>query len=436
MDVTHILSLLNAQSAPFTMQEWGTFIDAAMPAQIQRAPQNQKDQWRKRQFDMVRLILNSIPAESLAACTPPPIPNGSYVAITSGDRMTYAIKNGAQYERVRLDASQKPHLKGSTCTPGPSDIIQPVELWDAEHSETESDDDDEESDAEPSQQSWRKTPSIVGPFTLAFPRNIGWHSALMPRPDAANPGKLGDLTISEITKIFTAPRCAGAAPNCIHGWSSRVPFQIDFALIFSSFGTPLSDASEDRQWRKMIHRATNVRGRHPDGDQRCRMCLTAKESMLHLFECMYAKPFWRKCLHFCVRILNAPAPTMTNPAIIFGLWSRGVLGPTAARAFLRHAFDHLYRHITYVDFKKYKFVWQRAYRDAVLDFSNATLRYARKLQLLHVRRRFTELTCLAPREQYEQFESFVKIEYPCGNARLSKSFEEEIERATNAVPTN
>ena len=145
MDVTHNPSLLDPQSTPFTPHEWGRFIDEAMPDEINNAPSNERDKWRKRQFDMINLILNTIPHGALNRCVPPPIPDGSYVAISRDRSTIYAIKHGAQYERVWLDASRKPHLDGSSYTPTPQDLIQPVEVWEDAPSEPESD--DEERDA-------------------------------------------------------------------------------------------------------------------------------------------------------------------------------------------------------------------------------------------------------------------------------------------------
>ena len=74
-------------------------------------------------------------------------------------------------------------------------------------------------------------------------------------------------------------------------------FDVNFDLVFGSFGTELSDATEERQWRKYVHRALNVRNRNPHlEDKKCRLCGVAEESMLHLVECMHCKPLWKKCL--------------------------------------------------------------------------------------------------------------------------------------------
>ena len=96
-------------------------------------------------------------------------------------------------------------------------------------------------------------------------------------------------------------------------------------------------------------------------------------------------------------------------------WRRDVLGAEAARAFLRHAFGHYYRHLSYVDFNQQQFVWQRVYRDTLISFRDAALRYAGKIRLLHTSRRFTHQTDTAPRPAYERFNAFLTIDYPQGH---------------------
>ena len=77
--------------------------------------------------------------------------------------------------------------------------------------------------------------------------------------------------------------------------------------MFSSFGTPLSNDAEERQWRKYVHRAINVRNRNPTlTEHKCRLCNREEESMLHLVKCYHTKPLWKKCLKFCHEVLEAP----------------------------------------------------------------------------------------------------------------------------------
>ena len=56
--------------------------------------------------------------------------------------------------------------------------------------------------------------------------------------------------------------------------------------------------------------------------------------------------------------------------------------PESARAFLRHAFNQFYHDFANVDVKGGQFFWEVTYREALLSFRNATLRYAVRLKRL------------------------------------------------------
>ena len=108
--------------------------------------------------------------------------------------------------------------------------------------------------------------SIMGPITAAYPRNIGWHPYNMKKNAGTPPSplKFSDLTIRILTKHITNQSVRSAFPNCANAWRQKYPHVCSFKTIFASFGTRLSDATEERQWRKYVHRATNVRKRNPD----------------------------------------------------------------------------------------------------------------------------------------------------------------------------
>ena len=78
-----------------------------------------------------------------------------------------------------------------------------------------------------------------------------------------------------------------------HATTHGVPYAIRtiFSPLFvSSFGTPLSNDAEERQWRKYVHRAINVRNRNPTlTEHKCRLCNREEESMLHLVKCCHTK---------------------------------------------------------------------------------------------------------------------------------------------------
>ena len=64
-------------------------------------------------------------------------------------------------------------------------------------------------------------------------------------------------------------------------------------VIWPTLGTPLSDATEEKNWRKMLHRGIFTRNRDPAnveaGEHWCRMELKCEESMLHLVESRFLK---------------------------------------------------------------------------------------------------------------------------------------------------
>ena len=137
---------------------------------------------------------------------------------------------------------------------------------------------------------------ICGPSTIIFPVNLGWHSQLThPVPNDLIISSLSQLTIKRITALLTRQQIGSARPNCEANWQSRIGGSpIPFESLWKTLGTPLSDATEEKQWRKLLHRATNVRGRNIGAStQACRMrCGCPKESMLHIIECRVAKKLW------------------------------------------------------------------------------------------------------------------------------------------------
>jgi len=247
--------------------------------------------------------------------------------------------------------------------------------------------------------------------------------------------KLSDLTVHAITEYHTERITQGAQPSCIANWHIKLglppPYtKIPFKKIFASFGTPLSDATEERQWRKLVHRATFVRNRNPNlPSHQCRLCDGHEESILNLFSCQAAAPFWRQCLLFCKNVLGISAHQDTREAIMFGTCSiTGKLLPDTARAFLRHAFNCFYHDFANVDVKEAKFHWQMTYCDAVESFRNAVHRYGMRLKILYNTRHHSTLNGIAPKEARERYPNLITIgEF--GDATLTSGFKRAIVEA-------
>ena len=195
-----------------------------------------------------------------------------------------AVNGTTTHHELWLDLSNRPHRTGNTITPTPHDVITPVELWDDTPTDPEPTYGSELAEAE------RPPPpphAIMGPSTTTYPRNVGWHTEDQ-TPFGTNdaPRKLSDLTIHNITKLHTQEITADQEPNCIAAWKSRLGPHIPFPKVFASFGTPLSDDTEERQWRKLVQRATFVRNRDTSlPSDKCRLCGTQVERMLHLLQC-------------------------------------------------------------------------------------------------------------------------------------------------------
>ena len=95
--------------------------------------------------------------------------------------------------------------------------------------------------------------------------------------------------------------------------------------------------------------------------------------MLHLIQCLQAKPLWYAVLLLCRDVLEAPDMRRSiELAIIFNQANPKDMLPTAACAFIRHAFNCFYHDFANVD-KGYAFTWQRVYYDSLISFRSAVL---------------------------------------------------------------
>ena len=165
-----------------------------------------------------------------------------------------------------------------------------------------------------------------------------------------------DLTISSITDHLTLSIIEGVRPNCEKAWSRRISGTIAWNVIWKSIGTALSDSTEEKQWRKLLHRAIFVRSKDLSAPTcACRLGCPDTESMLHLFECRHTKPLRTACLDF-IKDLGCGRPDKRLHGLIFGQWTDSSLGPPEARALLRHAFRALYRSLTLLEIENRLFV--------------------------------------------------------------------------------
>ena len=430
LKVMHVRDLFDSNTdAMFTTPDWHHFFQRHLP--------RHNPQRLEGDLDSIRAQLPGDLEPTCAIPAPSQMPQHAIVALIDPGRMPrYARIDNAgphpTYKLLFLDKHRRPHDTGTSVIPSAQEEILPVEEWDNTPTIPKP-----EYGSPLIKEIWdrvhHKPHSIIGPITVAFPRNIGWHPSFVDPVANNKPLKLSDLTVHNLTNFLTTRHVGSKFPNCVKAWKKRVPHIARFSLIFKSFGTDFSDATEEKQWRKLIHRALNVRNRHPNSNNHtCRHCKSATENMLHLIKCPQLKVFWRACINFTINTLNAPRPASDMHAIIFGQWDRSdmpePLGPEDARAFLRHAFNCLFHDFCNISHKGIPLVWESTYLRALLSFQSAVLRRGKTFTVLYANRCHTSLPCEIPEEDRTKYSHLITIK-PGGQFHLSPTFVAEIARA-------
>jgi hypothetical protein len=257
---------------------------------------------------------------------------------------------------------------------------------------------------------------IAGPITRAFPAPDGW-SPELEHPDPAKRIKgLPDATINNLTAHFTHCNNLRVPPNCQKAWSSRLnlPRQSQelWGKIWNSLGTDFSDATEEKQWRKMVHRAIFVRNRTdiPDPEVvKCRLCGGGEESMLHIVTCPKAALFWDRVFHFLAS-LGKGHPRDRRQAVILNVWAHNELADEQTRAILRHAFGAFYRDFTLVE--TLGIAWEPVitYARAIDSFSQAVQRYGMRLRKHHLNNKYSTRECGIPEKVRERHSDLIEFD--------------------------
>ena len=131
---------------------------------------------------------------------------------------------------------------------------------------------------------------------------------------------------------------------------------------------------------------------------------------------------------FTLEVLKAPYTPRPDKAIAFGQWTQTELGPEDARAFLRHAYGQFYHDFSNVDLKDHTFDWRYTYRDALLTFRDAALRYAHRIKVLHATRTYSTLPETTPQEARERYPNVITINAD-GSSKLTSAFQKAIDDA-------
>ena len=241
-----------------------------------------------------------------------------------------------------------------------------------------------------------------------------------------------------ITEHLTRLLVGDTRPNCEANWAQRLPGPpIPWKQVWNSLGTPLSDPTEEKAWRKLLHRAINAKNRHPnDPDHSCRLlCGEKNESMLHMIECRHARPLWKACITFIHDVLGEECPRSVTRMVIFNTVddSDRLYGETA-RALLRHAYGVYYAEVTRASVDRKVFNWQLCFYKALANLRLAALRWSHTIWRLHTHRRHTNLTDMVSEETRNRF-SIIIVVNPDGSNALTSAFIDALDSARQAAST-
>ena len=295
--------------------------------------------------------------------------------------------------------------------------------------------------------------AIIGPTTTSFPLNQGWYAkGQTPRTKNDSPRNLSSLTIHEITSILTKRLIAGAPdkdhrPHCEAEWRIRLTPRefpiIAWEKIWHSLRTPLSDATEEKNWQRLLHRAWDAKNRHPlNPDHTCRLkCKHPNEGMLHMLRCRKAHELWKACETFDKTVLQQTYHSSKREETMIFNTRNGHLIPETSRAFWRHAVGKYYAAATVVNKQNKVFSWQKTYYWTLTGLRDAALRRARNTRLLHINRTYTPLTNQIPQKEQTRFDLLITI-HSDGTHTLNPTFVAAITAAKEAYeaslpkPTN
>ena len=224
-----------------------------------------------------------------------------------------------------------------------------------------------------------------------------------------------------------------ARPNCEINWPAKLNrASIPFDKIWPTLGTPLSDATEERNWRKMLHRAIFVRNKVPANRGtnacKCRLRCGEEESMLHLVRCMETRPYWNAVKRFLETVLEVKDINKLDRLIIFNIIKDQVVS-TEACAFIRHAFNTFYRDFALVDTHDAKFTWQTTFYHTMRNFRNAVLAYGESIKSFLANRAYTKQKKRVPEDALTRFKTLITFTGQGTSFALTAAFQAAIDAA-------
>jgi hypothetical protein len=372
----------------YTARQWDTYFYTHAPRALRHTPE--AHEWVENRHAELNTILNSIPDAIKAALDDSNVDDYQYFSLVDHNGVhkqwverTLEEDGSTLLHEIILDVSGFPHRTGK---PGNLQMLHPIPALVWEEQPSDSEDEIESGRPQPEQQQKVRRQQIVGPITTAQPDPRDWKLKGASAPKYITKA----TTIKNITLHKTTELIGNIRPNCEHNWSHAqagvrthiVSYPLHWPTIWRSLGTPLSNATEERIWRKLLHRALDVRNKHKElTDQKCRCGCGEVESMLHLAQCRYILPFWNACLDFIETVLKHKQSVDKERAIIFGQTDRRKMLPVPALALLRHGWQNLYRHFTLVETRNQHLSWRHIFLDTLRSFRSAVLRVKRTITL-------------------------------------------------------
>ena len=195
------------------------------------------------------------------------------------------------------------------------------------------------------------------------------------------------------------------------------------------------DPTEERAWRRLLHRAVDARNRHPHGDHTCRLlCGCTNESMLHLVRCWRVRFLWEACFKFATNVLKADPNTLeVERAIIFNIGRDNKPLPLATRALLRHAVRWWYADLTHINQTPGShLMWEHTFCRTLEGLRDATLRHARAIRLHYIHRAHTNLQGIVSESERAKFSQLVTIHLD-GTYELTAAFSNAVKAAQDEL---
>lgn len=358
----------------FTRHEWDRFMLRMCDPKLREKPSYHE--WADaRHRDLVKII-NNVPKKIVDMLSDEVVPitrsapqmgevlllyddNPTHIGCSESVLVGYALAgpDGKPEEEVLVDLSGNIHATGNN-PPDHTHSIRAATWTTPRKKELEQD----TGAPEPEEEEEDKPPSrLIGPVTLAYPLNNGWrlpYDLKMIERTKNFTICLGQASLSFIlsipymTEYQTYRNHTDAPPNCEAVWKSKLSYKVNWPRVWNSLGTPLSDATEEKFWRKMLHRALFTNTRNPEEPDGCRVCKRHPEHAYHLVTChMIRGDFWKKLLLFIREILPSFTPpwiSASEERLIFcgQIDDKRGMAPMIALATLRHGWGQLWQHLT------------------------------------------------------------------------------------------